>query len=227
MYFLTNALITISLIVYLTSNVYSQEKGNVLKIQIKGKKYEQLSLKIILDEEKSFKVEGQSQNKQNWSFSYPDSICEKQKYMYISVKEPDSIVHLIVFNLFSNSDTLKFGDFSFKNESLINLKYMNTSISPKSPELGYKTYIIDSYLVQDPIDPQLMAVGKCITSGYSMFAYDSLTNDQRFEKYIRITKEFPYSEYAIARLSETLTRYQSKEDVQKIFSCFNEEVRNS
>ena len=227
MNFSTTALITSILILHLTSSVYSQEKNNILRINIEGKKYEQLSLKIILDEEKSFKVEGQSQNKQNWSFSCPDSICEKQKYMHMSVKEPDSIVHIIVFNLLSNSDTLKFRDFYFNNESLINLKYMNTSIRLKVPEFGYKTLIVDSYLVQEPIDPQLLAAGKCVTSHYSMFAYDSLTNDQRFEKYISLTKEFPYSKCAIAKLSETLTRYQSKEDVQKIFSCFNKEVQNS
>jgi len=211
----------------LTSNAYSQEKNNTLKIKIEGKTYEQLSLKVILDKEQSYKVDGLSQNKQDWTFSCPDSVYKQHKYMVLFVKEPDSIVHRLGFNMLINNDTLKSGDFSFNDGSIIKLKYLRTSIWLKAPPFGFKTSITDVFFVNDPIEPQLLALAKCITSGYSMFAYDTLTNEQRFKKYIRLTKEFPYSRYAIALLSSTLTRYQSKEDVKKIFSCFNDEMQNS
>lgn len=228
MKFLIKALISISLIVYLTSNVYSQETNNILKIKIEGKKYEQLCLRIGLDDGKLCAFDGKSENKQDWTFLYPDSVYEKMKYKFLFVKEPDSLMHRLSFRVISNNDTLGFGEFSFKkNKSVINLQYMKTIIREKSWETHNKTFIEDIFFVKVPVDPQLMAVGRCITTGYSMFAYDSLTNEQRFEKYIRLTKEFPYSEYAIAKLSSTLTRYQSKDDVQKIFSCFNKEVQNS
>ncbi|MCX6220436.1 MAG: thioredoxin-like domain-containing protein [Bacteroidia bacterium] len=225
---LIKALISISLIVCLTSNIYSQEKNNILKIKIEGMKYNQLCLRIGLDNGKLLAIDGQSENKQDWIFSYPDSVYEKMKYKFLFVKDPDSIMHRLAFKVMSNRDTLKFGEFSFKrNCSVINLQYMKTTITAKSWQTQNKTYISDLFSVKDPIDPQLMAVGKCLTYGYSMFAYDSLTDKQRFQKYINLVKEFPYSEYAISMLSGTLTRYQTKDDVRKIFSCFNEDVRNS
>lgn len=228
MKFLIKALISISLIVCLTSNVFSQEKDNVLKIKIEGKKYEQLCLRIGLDDGTLCAFDGMSENNQDWTFQYPDSVYEKMKYKFLFVKDPDSISHRLAFSIISNKDTLRFGEFSFKkNTSVINLQFIKTIIREKSWQTNNKTSIQDIFFVKAPVDPQLLAVGKCITSGYSMFAYDSLTNDQRFEKYIRLTKEFPYSEYAIATLSKTLTRYHSKEDVQKIFACFNKEVQNS
>lgn len=228
MKFLIKALISISLIVCLTSNVFSQGKDNVLKIKIEGKKYEQLCLRIGLDDGTLCAFDGMSENKQDWTFLYPDSVYEKMKYKFLFVKDPDSISHRLAFNVILNQDTLGFGEFSFKKRtSVINLQFIKTIIREKSWETNNKTSIQDIFFVKDPVDPQLLAVGKCMTSYYSMFAYDSLTNDQRFEKYIRLTKEFPYSEYAISMLSRTLTRYQSKDDVQKIFTCFNKEVQNS
>jgi thiol-disulfide isomerase/thioredoxin len=199
-----------------------------LRINIEGKTYEQLCLRIGLDDGTLCAFDGKSENNQDWTFLYPDSVYEKMKYKFLFVKEPDSISHRLAFSAISNKDTLGFGEFSFKKRaSVINLRYMKTIIVEKSFQTNNKTFIQDIFFVNAPVDPQLLAVGKCMTSNYSMFAYDSLTNDQRFEKYISLTKEFPYSEYAIAMLSQTLTRYQSKEDVQKIFSCFNKEVQNS
>jgi len=225
---LSKALISISLIVCLTSNIYSQERNNILKIKIEGMKYEQLCLRIGLDNGKLLAIDGQSQNKHDWTFSYPDSVYEKMKFKFLFVKDPDSIMHRLAFKVISNRDTLKFGEFSFeRNLSVINLQYMKTTITAKSWQTQNKTYVSDLFSVKDQIDSQLMAVGKCITSGYSMFAYDSLTDKQRLQKYIDLVKEFPYSEYAISMLSRTLTRYQSKDDVQKIFSCFNNEMQNS
>jgi thiol-disulfide isomerase/thioredoxin len=215
-------------LLFLTSIANSQEKNNILKIKIEGMKYDQLCLRIGLDNGKLLAIDGQSENKKDWTFSYPDSIYEKMKYKFLFIKDPDSVMHRLAFKLVVSRDTLKFGEFSFsRNHSIVNLQYVKTTITPKSWESHNKTYISDLFSIQAPIDPQLMAVGKCITSGYSMFAYDSLTDKQRFQKYIDLVKEFPYSEYAISMLSGTLTRYQSKDDVQKIFSCFNKDVQNS
>lgn len=223
------ALITIGFVICFTiSNGYSQDKNNSLNIMIEGMKYDQLCLRIGLDNGKLLAIDGQSENKKDWTFSYPDSIYEKMRYKFLFIKDPDSVMHDLSFRVLSNKDTIRFGEFSFKrNNSLIKLRYMKTTITPKSWETNNKISISDIFFVKDPIDPQLMAVGKCITSGYSMFAYDSLTGIQRFQKYIRLTKEFPYSEYAIAAFSQTLTRYESKDDVRKIFSCFNQELQNS
>jgi thiol-disulfide isomerase/thioredoxin len=207
----------------------SPEKDHILNVNIEGKKYDRLSLRVGLGHgEKIFVMEGQSKNKQNWTFSCPDSLYEKHKYMFLFIKEADSIIHRISFRVLFNKDTLKFGDLEFKKKSgIINLQYLNTLILEKRPETSNKTMIMDAFWLNDPIDPQLMALGRCITSGYSMFSYDTLTNEQRFQKYLRLTKEFPDSHYAVSTLSATMTRYQSKEDVQKIFSCFTKETQNS
>ena len=62
MNYLIKALLSLFLIGCLTSNSYTQDKMNILKITIEGKKYEQLSLKVTLDKEQSCLVDGLSQN---------------------------------------------------------------------------------------------------------------------------------------------------------------------
>lgn len=215
-------------ILFLTSIAISQEKNNTLKIKIEGMKYDQLCLRIGLDNGKLLAIDGQSENKKDWTFSYPDSVYERMKYKFLFVKDPDSVMHRLAFKVMSNSDTLKFGELSFeRNHSVINLQYEKTTITAKSWQSHNKTYRSDLFSVKDPVDHQLLAVGKCITSSYSMFDSESLTYEQNFQNYINLTKEFPYAEFGIATLSQTLTRYKSKEDVRKIFSCFNYEMQNS
>jgi len=51
MNFIMNAFISLALVLCLSTNTFSQEKNNTLKIKIEGKTYEQLSLKVILDKE--------------------------------------------------------------------------------------------------------------------------------------------------------------------------------
>jgi len=196
---------------------------------IEGMKYDQLCLKIGLDNGKLFAIDGQSENKKDWTFSYPDSIYEKMRYKFLSIKGPDTISHIILFTALSKKDTLKkFGEFSFKrNNGLINLRYIKTTITEKSWQSNNKTSIRDIFFVKNPVDPQLMAVGTGMTTHFSMFDSDTLTYEQNFRKYLGFAKEFPYSEYAIAMLSQTLTRYQTKDDIRKIFSCFTKDVQNS
>ena len=228
MIFLKKVVLIICFIFSLSFAIYAHGKNNLLNIKIEGKKYKELSLRMGLDNGKLLTIEGKSENNQEWTFSYPDSAYEKQTYMYMFVNEVDTIDHRLAFRMMLKNDTLRVGGLEFKkNKSTINLRYMKTLINEKSPETWFKTEIRDVFFVQDSVDPQLMAIAKCMESGYSMFAYDTLTDVQRYQKYIRLTKEFPYSSYAIRILSSTMTRYQSKDDVQKIFSCFNKEVQNS
>lgn len=75
-----------------SSNGYSQEKNNILKIKIKGMKYDQLCLRIGLDNGKLLALDGQSKNKKDWTFSilvYPGGHMEN-----IDVRDKDAFEKL-------------------------------------------------------------------------------------------------------------------------------------
>lgn len=215
--------------VFLSSfDVYSHNKNNVLIVKIEGKKYKQLSLRIGVDNGTPLSVDGQSENKQDWTFFYPDSVYEKQKYAFLYIKDHDSIDHRLLFRIISNTDTLRVGDISFRRDkSILNIKYLKTTVGQKSFETYFKTPIRDVFLVKKDIDPQFMALANCMSSGYSMFAYDTLAYNEKLERYIALTRKFPNSIYAINILASTMAQYHAKSDVQKIFSFFDNEVQHS
>ena len=221
--------ITIICFIFFPSvNVYSNGENNVLIVKIEGKKYERLSLRIGVDNGKPYSIDGQSDNKQDWAFFYPDSVYEKLKYAYLYIKEQDSIDHRLLFRIISSQDTLRAGNISFrKDKSILNIEYIETTVGKKTFETHFKLPIVDMYLVQKNCDPQFVALANCMTSGYSMLGYDTLSYEKKLEKYIAMTRKFPYSIYAINILASTMAQYQAKSDVQKIFSCFDNEVQHS
>ena len=198
-----------------------------LNLNLKGKKYD--TLYLIIRTDRSHKIKGESDDKQNWLFLYPDTVYDQHKYMEIEFLENDTLVHLLSFRIPFNQDTLKIGSFSVGKHSHINACYIETEKQSKVPFMHFKDYINDAFLVAPDNDLELLTTAEAMHKGYSMFdrSRDSLTYNERLKNYIYFTAKNPSSHYLISSLHSTLSFYKDTEDIKKIFFLFSDNNKNS
>jgi thiol-disulfide isomerase/thioredoxin len=210
----------------------TQEKTCKINIHFKGKEFEKLNL-VIRQESKDFPpiiIHGESSNGKDWTFTYPDSIFDKHRYVGINVPSfIDSVETAIAFMTVIENDTLKAGSYSFsKGNSEIEATYINTEkfsntlYTNKNNQTASKTVYQSWFLVPNTGDKELLSSIESIGYRYSMFYNDSSEYGNMLSKYIDITKKYPESHFLINMLSKNLTQYNSKQDVEKVYNCFSE-----
>jgi thiol-disulfide isomerase/thioredoxin len=210
----------------------TQEKTCKINIHFKGKEFEKLNL-VIRQESKDFPriiIPGESSNRKDWTFTYPDSIFDKLTWVNIIVPSfTDSVETSIAFIGIIKNDTLKAGSYSFsKGNSEIEATYINTEkfsntlYTNKNNQTASKTVYQSWFLVPNTGDKELLSSIESIGYRYSMFYNDSSEYGNMLSKYIDITKKYPESHFLINMLSKNLTQYNSKQDVEKVYNCFSE-----
>jgi thiol-disulfide isomerase/thioredoxin len=211
----------------------TQEKKCKINIHFKGKEFEKLNL-VIRQESKDSPhliIPGESSNRKDWTFTYPDSIFDKQRYVSINVPSfIDSVETAIAFITVIENDTLKAGSYSFsKGNSEIEATFINTEkfsnilYTNKDNQAASKTVYQSWFLVPTTGDKELLSSIESIGYRYSMFYMnDSSEYGNMLNKYIDITKKYPESHSLINMLSKNLTQYNSKQDVERVYNCFSE-----
>jgi thiol-disulfide isomerase/thioredoxin len=211
----------------------TQEKTCKINIHFKGKEFEKLNL-VIRQESKDFPriiIPGESSNRKDWTFTYPDSIFDKLTWVNINVPSfTDSVETAIAFIGIIKNDTLKAGSYSFsKGNSEIEATYINTEkfsnilYTNKDNQPASKTVYQDWFLVPTTGDKELLSSIESIGYKYSMFYLnDSSEYGNMLSKYIDITKKYPESHFLINMLTKNLTQYNSKQDVERVYNCFSE-----
>jgi thiol-disulfide isomerase/thioredoxin len=211
----------------------TQEKTCKINIHFKGKEFEKLNL-VIRQESKDFPriiIPGESSNRKDWTFTYPDSIFDKLTWVNIIVPSfTDSVETSIAFIGIIKNDTLKAGSYSFsKGNSEIEATYINTEkfsnmlYTNKDNQPASKTVYQYYFLVPTTGDKELLSSIESIGNKYSMFYLnDSSEYGNMLSKYIDITKKYPESHFLINMLTKNLTRYNSKQDVERVYNCFSE-----
>lgn len=215
----------------LTLSLLSQENDNVVRLNLEGRSYDTITLKIVM-EDTSILVDGTSGNKYNWEFIYPDSVYDKHEYMDLIIPDGgDSVMHKISFNiLLAPKDSMRIGSLSFqRKETNITARFYRTEIIKEMPFFNYKDFHNDIFTISKDADASLYTMTKAMHCGYSMFARsrDTLNYDQRLKKYIDFTKGHSNSHYLAAQLFSTLTFYKSRDDISKVFDCFSENNKQS
>jgi thiol-disulfide isomerase/thioredoxin len=136
----------------------------------------------------------------------------------------------IAFMTVIENDTLKAGSYSFsKGNSEIEATYINTEkfsnmlYTNKDNQPASKTVYQYYFLVPTTGDKELLSSIESIGNKYSMFYLnDSSEYGNMLSKYIDITKKYPESHFLINMLTKNLTRYNSKQDVERVYNCFSE-----
>ena len=215
----------------------AKEKTNTINIHFDGKDYKNLELIIRLDDG-SKHFSGQSKNGKDWTFNYPDSIYNTHQYMRIGVPgNVDTIGGDIIFKTIIGKDTLGVGGYNFK-KGISNIKavYFKSFTSKHVPSMNdqhavvYKTMSNDEFFIGPQSDEELLTSVEMLVTGYSSFDRSNpnkLSYEDQLKRHINFTKKYPDSYSLIRSLANTLTRYNSKSDVEKVYNCFSDSNKNS
>lgn len=216
----------------------TKEKTCKINIHFKGKVYEKLNLVLRQESEDLPKIiiPGESNNGKDWSFIYNESIFDKHTHTNLVVPDLiDSVEIAIAFNLIIEHDTLKAGSYSFSKGSVdIKATFLRTERFPnilytnKDNRPAIKTVYQDQFLITPSSDKELLSSIESIGYNYSMFnAIDSTEYNEKLKLYINITRKYPESHTLISKIAMNLSRYNSKQDVEKVYSLFSKENKQS
>ncbi len=215
--------ILLSLLLLIGNSFYLFSQ-NILRVDINGKKYANLILKVNVEKEVLF-FEGLEKEPNSWVFSYPDSVYKKA----------------IFFSLFSKED-------SIQNDIVLHQKVENKELfciscfySPKSTtvlsydSIGSSSYnalaydfrakrrvmtknIRDHFSIIHTDDSELTAAMVSTDSKFSEFKQDNYT--KRIDEFRTIVKRYPRSSALMARLALNANRFSDKNDLRSIFNQF-------
>jgi len=234
-----NAFIIVLLVaISCTSSI---KKNSEISIHFKGKQFEKLNLVVFLPEKladgstKKAVLMGKSENGVDWKFNFPDSLYDRQMSCNLQIPtESDTIIEGIGFLSISKNDTLLAGEFSFsKNNSTVDAVF---SSSPSFQSLfagpnntaTYKTVTQHRFFVSSQSDKELLASIEAMGTSYCLPSYlDTINYPIQINEYETLTKKYPESHSLLEALNSRLGEFQSKADIQRIFSCFSPENQKS
>lgn len=217
-----------STIIYTCNNyTCAQGKSNetILDVSLIGKEYDNLYLRIVSDS--WGKIEGLQLDKYKWQFTIPDSTYEKAIVMRIAMPSPDSIYHDISFRIFDNN-SMEYQDISDfvpdKRYCRLEGEYIETRTSERVAFMGNKRIASDYFMLKNISDNETFMTKleelKERTSSYK------LPYDQKVERSFELYKKYNSQVY-ISMLSNELSYYKSKKDVQMLFNCFSDSLKQT
>lgn len=218
------------------SNVNS---NHTLKVNIKGIDYDSLFIyNFSTDNFLKLKIAGEKKKKGEWLFSISDSI-------YDNLTEFELIPQ--TFDYSTNTSTRMIFQQKF-NGKLCNLQQLNFNDSLKEIFLKYKEEITyDSVAMSTPNGKFVWGKMKRIfftlekpndnsdfllrmdDPYYSMFLNKDTIYPYHifYEQYLTKAKQNPNSRYYISRLASRVNSYKTKEDINRIYNCFTDKLKQS
>lgn len=193
--------------------------GRLVQFDIQGKKYNNMTMKVVSTTPEVNYVAGKSTNKSRWTFNIPDSISQNiwgLKFFFTSKNDTLEITFAAILD----NDTLTSSSNNFENNSdtlLIKGVFLNNDTVSHSDilkvDLKEKTYMMEQ--MKYP--------------GFAFF-YDP-NNKKKYEDfiedYILKISANPNSAYYISNLSAAIGWYHSTADIKKLFDLFSPSAKNS
>jgi len=218
---------------------------NVIHLELEGKQYDSLYLRIAFEFPKREFIKGYSKNGYNWVFSYPDSLYDYIEDFIIWVSgTPDSVRQSLRFNLVLHGDTMVAENVHFgRPVSFVKARYMKTAEPFKGrmvkrgtenqdfPESITGSFIVDHFEVFTD-DEQLVSSMKHFHHGYGYFPYRhpktvGLTYEEVLRRDMEFIKQYPNSRGMMVSLYGNMSLYRSKADITEVFNLFTEEIQQS
>lgn len=194
-------------------------RGRLVQLDIKGKKYEKMFIKVVSTIPEAHRITGKSTDNYRWTFNIPDSVSQNiwgLQFYFISNTDTLKITFKAVLdndtlttdisNFENNSDTLLIKGVFLKNDSVTHSDILNV-------DLKGKTYMMESMK-------------------YPGFAFFYDPNNQKkyedfIEDYMLKIRANPNSAFYISNLSAAVGSYHSTADVKKLFDLFSSSAKNS
>lgn len=237
-----NSLFVAFFFVLISVSCKEQGKGNgmhSLTVQIEGIDYDSLFIyRFSKGDFEKLKIAGEKQAKGIWNFSIPDTVYDNLVDFELIPQTFDYTTNTSSRMLFQqeiNGELRDLQQLNF-NESLtfIQLKYKEEviydSICMASPNgdfvWGKMKRIL--FTLEEPKDNSDFLL-RMDDPFYSMFLNkDTLYSYEKFyEQYLAKARQNPDSRYYISRLATQLNSYKTKDDVRRIYDCFNDKQKQS
>lgn len=235
-FFILLLLCNILLFASCESNVNS---NHILKVSIKGIDFDSLFIyNFSADNFSKLKIDGEKKEKGEWLFSISDSIYENlsefelipQTFDYSTNTSTRMIFQQEVNGKLYNLQQLNFND-SLK-EIMLNYKeeiiYDSVAMSPPNGKFVWGKMKMIYFTLEKPIDnPDFLL--RMDDPYYSMFLNKDTIYPYHifYEQYLTKAKQNPGSRYYISRLASRLNSYKTKEDINCIYNCFTDKLKQS
>lgn len=203
----------------LNLNIYSEESQCSLKIEFIGKEYNNVRLFIAYGEEEDILlIEGTSDDKNNWLFTYSEDIYNMHSRMYLVSPDNDSDIFLEIQGIENDFGYAPI-EKNFMKNSEIKCKYDTTLFIPKKHDES-EMHVADCFVVINNKDTELML-------SYSIMGFTQTMEDITVKKDKNIIIEYPDSHYLIAVLANSLPYYKNKKNIITLYNCFSDKNKKS
>ena len=191
-----------------------------LSLEIEGKEYNELVLKVICHQIGNVKIYATKSANMKWMFSIPDSIYERHYSMQLYVV--DSIVHQLCFKVEDNKPII--ADFSIgPGETNIKALFLSSKEFPKMPVFNNKNVIMDNLKVINP-DINILASLNLMRIGFDMLGDK---REKAFSNFLSLTKEYGDTHYCTAQLHNKINLFKSKDEIYEFYSVLSNEQKDS
>jgi len=200
------------------------DNETVLLVSLIGREYEHLRLVIMMETPEVKRIDGKKIDKYNWQFTIPDSIYDNAFTMKILEYAPDTVRHSIVFRVFDNMmDTWATPDFiPDKRYCKLEVEFIEskTDIGP-----GNISVIFDFFLYKE-INKNKRFISSINQLKQKTSIYP-LPYNERIEKSLELYKKNKDSRMYISLLANELNNYKSRNDIQLLFDCFSDSIKQT
>lgn len=219
-----------------------QNSDFALTINVEGIKYEKLILKgQSFQNNKSFKIYGKSENGSNWIFSIPDSIfsCFGSCWLFPDSSHKDSTnLKKTEFISLQNGDTIQYHDVLAldKKVKCINLHYVETEDWGEMPVVStddkgnnkvfYAMLICDKFIMPFFANTDFEVIPQ-ENKIFIDFLSKKIDYKHFLQSYFELTTRYPNSHYLAEVISNNLSLFQTREDIQYIFNTFSKETQQT
>jgi len=218
-----------------------QEQMNVIRLELEGKRYDSLSLRIILpDFERKF-IAGHSDDGYTWEFSYPDSLFDYISDFLITVSgTPDSVRQNIGLSFVFYGDTMESVSFRFGRPfSLVRARYVKTTgpyeMWMRKPGTDHEFILGNAFndFFEISTDDQDVALSiKAMHYGHGFFEYRhprtmGLTYEDIIQRDMEFIRQNPNFRGMLISVYDNMALFRSKEDIAKFFNLFTPELQQS
>jgi len=212
------------------------EQMNVVIIEFEGKRFDNLSLFLSLQDFYSRElISGRSEDGYRWEFHYPDSLYDYISFFQIrDTNVPDTVISRILFYLDLQGDTLRTAGLFFdRPSSLVRARYigaethLNVLMLRRGTEDGVLGTVINHRfeIISNVDDQQLISAMKTMTHGYGF--RDRLTAEEMLQRDMGFVKRFPNSRAMISLVASGWNLYGTIDNTEKLFNLFTPELQQS
>lgn len=218
---------------------FSQEKEPVIRLNIEGKDYEQLTLVYNKLDGQTGTVAGVKLNQKTWLFPVNDSIINNVSYYsfrYAPTNKKDGrsfagTTYYLSINAVNQNDTISTFQLPMDRDMMeYDITYQNhTQYESMIDEHLLRIYELENFLTPYKANTEYAIKADCsnFLTFYNGETRKRIDYAEGMDLYRKQIEKYPDSQYLISSLNSNSRKVKRKEDMQSLLSVFSEEQQQS